>query len=74
MTATVDKFGVSDNNNQFINKINIDSVSVCLIIINVLTIFILSCGVFNSIVCTTLCMSCYMQSDTLYTVYSYHSF
>ena len=71
MTVTVDKFGVSDNNNQCINKINIDSVSVYLIIINLLTIFILSCGVSNSIVCSTLCMSCYMQSGTLY---SYHSF
>ena len=68
MTVTVDKFGVSDNNKQCINKINIDSVSVCLIIINLLTIFILSCG---NIVCSTLCMSCYMQSGTLY---SYHSF
>ena len=45
MTVTVNKFGVSDNNNQCINKINIDSVSVCLIIINLLTIFILSCSV-----------------------------
>ena len=33
---------------------------VCLIIINLLTIFILSCGVSNSIVCSTLCMSCYI--------------
>ena len=43
MTVKVDKCGVSDNNNnEFINKMNIDSVSVCLIIINILTILILT--------------------------------
>ena len=42
MTVKVDKCGVSDNNNnEFINKMNIDSVSVCLIIINILTIILL---------------------------------